>query len=192
MIRLGRIFLRILSLLSLLLCALTITLWLRSYSGSDYISRNQAIKFEPNAITSQRYAITFTRGAIRLSSEQHTYYPHTTTIPADSSIKPAYWGYGRLGVGHIHWDDAPATSLWNRLGFYSYETGLTTSFSDETEKIIAFPAALPAIFFAIPSLLFLGRLLKQRRRKRANLCPHCGYDLRATPTQCPECGRTAP
>lgn len=45
--------------------------------------------------------------------------------------------------------------------------------------------------FAVPvtALLFLDRSLTARRRRaKCGLCVSCGYDLRASPGRCPECG----
>lgn len=41
---------------------------------------------------------------------------------------------------------------------------------------------------ALPACAIVGRWLL-KKRPRAGACPNCGYDLRATPNRCPECGR---
>jgi hypothetical protein len=38
-------------------------------------------------------------------------------------------------------------------------------------------------------LLYDRRRLRRESRQEAGACIECGYDLRATPEQCPECGR---
>jgi len=51
-----------------------------------------------------------------------------------------------------------------------------------------------ALTVVTPAGWLLSRLLAQaqaRRRRRAGGCHACGYDLRATPDRCPECGRAA-
>jgi hypothetical protein len=45
----------------------------------------------------------------------------------------------------------------------------------------------------LPAGRFVRRAVTLRRdRRRLGLCPRCGYDLRATPSRCPECGTIQP
>ena len=54
---------------------------------------------------------------------------------------------------------------------------------------------LAGLVVGLPSMLVgtAHAILSWRARRRlgAGLCPGCGYDLRATPDRCPECGRVA-
>ena len=50
---------------------------------------------------------------------------------------------------------------------------------------------LMLVLLMFPTLRVL-RTLRKRNREELNLCPTCGYDLRATPDRCPECGTKGP
>jgi hypothetical protein len=84
------------------------------------------------------------------------------------------------------------------------ESEIDQAFRDMGEtKLLAFSVRI--VGFQPPGALVMGLLLaipvarvfgygwtswKRRRRIAAGLCSHCGYDVRATPERCPECGET--
>ena|SRR2546421_6644034 len=56
-------------------------------------------------------------------------------------------------------------------------------------RMITVPFWLFAAVAAIPSLFALRRKVHERRCRLRARCASCGYDLRASPDRCPECGR---
>ncbi len=53
---------------------------------------------------------------------------------------------------------------------------------------IAFPYWPVTVLSLAGALLCIWSQVRCRRRARRGLCPRCGYDLRASPERCPECG----
>lgn len=84
-----------------------------------------------------------------------------------------------------------------------YPSGYVERFSKQTTTVVGgvYDISWTAIFiphwafvlaFCVLPLMWTWRFVVRRRRLRPkNLCRKCGYDLRATPSRCPECGRLA-
>ena len=57
-----------------------------------------------------------------------------------------------------------------------------------THTIVNFPLWAVCLVTALPGALCVAHRRRRRSRARAGRCQRCGYDLRASPERCPECG----
>jgi hypothetical protein len=104
----------------------------------------------------------------------------------------------------IEWRREPAAAAWDvgftrsarrwefaRFVWQSHELAWNSEARQRTPELWEFllivPLCFPAALFAIGPAVALMRW-RRRRGRREGLCPACGYDLRATPDRCPECG----
>jgi hypothetical protein len=87
---------------------------------------------------------------------------------------------------YINWQQR--SSVWNHLGFFHFtDSGHNRS----TFSRIVLPGwflMLMALGVCGPVLLLSLRARKSSMRRAAGQCQRCGYDLRESPTRCPECG----
>lgn len=172
--------------LSALFCLAIIALWVRGYWVSDDVTRamgNQA----KNA-----WSWTFFhsgRGRVVLVRHTIDYWPglmHDAdgvewerTVSKPSADLPAVANPGTglpqrhfAGIWH-EWRDWPVSYGVDRVDCWGIP--------------LAWLAGVTAVLPGIGAVVFLTKRRRRGRVKRG-LCPVCGYDVRATPTRCPECG----
>jgi hypothetical protein len=197
----------LLTALSLLLCAATVATWVRSYRGSDRVSRLATEADRRHAWATHCGLFTGDGGVClwRVTYDVDV-DPWTDPRQAFKPLGPPGWRFAGAGsppelTGQParfspnwspHMEDG--TSRWERMGV-SWLAAWSDSYPAMRGRLwmFDFPLWLPAAAFAAPPALWvLRRLVRRLRRPRAGHCAHCGYDLRATPGRCPECGTEPP
>ena len=177
--------LNLLTALSALLCVAVCTLWVRSYWLTDQVCwwRGDHARCVGTArgyvVVQLNAGVTPGRRAGEVGLQYWRMRPHT------APNGPVAYGYVEPGDRFVsrEWGGAGWHAVRNRNRVRS-ATGVAPLWS------IAAAAAVLPIAWTVRRLRFALGL--RRRGKRLGLCPSCGYDLRATPGRCPECGTIAP
>lgn len=176
--RLGRWLLNLAAGVSLLLCLATTALWIRSYFATDWATwrGGTVVRLDINVIASRGDLVV---NGVWLST------PVDRMIWRLSSQRPY-----DLDGQWLRWSTEKRTLLgiitWGRSS-----SGPASSPTSDSLTVMVPYWLLAMITFALPGWITAKRLLA-RRKPMPGLCPVCGYDLRATPDRCPECGAIPP
>jgi hypothetical protein len=191
--RLLRILFNTLTLLSALLFLATAALWARSYATADRVIRN-AWDADGDRTYWAQSDIVVSRGTLWLFHQVQAF----STAGAQSlrSSHPAELHYSA--------ESPRATQIeFSVTGFshagFRYKSVSKPDSPGHSRPLAAGQQASLPLWSLLPPLAILPtiRAIRHRRRRKraaaaaAGLCPTCGYDLRASPDRCPECG-TAP
>lgn len=152
-----------LTVLSLLLSIATVGLWVRSYRAAEVLQWTRSGTFEE---------LFASAGGLFHSVNYKTGMPES---PVRYQRKPP------LGL----WIAPSVTEKqrWHFAGFWWVSTGAPYP----AGRSIGVPCwFVTACFTILPSTWLMRR--RANRRYPDGSCLSCGYDLRATPDRCPECG----
>ena len=192
--------LNLLTALSLLLCVVACVLCVRSYWRSENVGIERIAAGGDATEVSALY-LHSGAGSVEVGRWRARFFK-----PADRAVVEAQaqggwrwfhrdWSFGAYSGG------MRTPTLAERLGF-GYRSERANVADEDTNRIVqsrengaaTVPYWLPALATAALPLAGAARRLGRlplRRRRGPGRCRACGYDLRATPDRCPECGTAA-
>lgn len=179
------------SAVSMLLCAATVGIWVRSY----YVTTSWTFHRH-----NQLWEMSSDNGRLRLDNRPQIAFERRRLLEQMESVARSQTDYlsamidgARGEIGNVNatrgveFSNTYATAL-TRLRQLQAAPATPASMHSVSDAVVVAATLLPALFC-------LPRFLRARRhwhRRRRGLCPRCGYDLRASPERCPECGTPVP
>ena len=177
--------LNLMTALSLLLCTAVVALWVRSYRVRDDYRRDSQVR-RNNGWRVHAWTISSSRGRVQFLLF-HQDFPNPT-FP-----KPPLGDF--VGIARSEWTSGRPLPLYERPDpltrfFDCYYAPIHKGTSYIGGPAVCFSHGVPVALVVPVGAGPLYRAVRPRRVRRG-LCRRCGYDLRATPDRCPECGTLA-
>jgi hypothetical protein len=196
--RLIRYIVNTLTVVSLVLCLGAAGLWVRSHYVADFVIGVHADRDDRS--DHQRYVTLRSDpgraflGVLDMRQSNEYLERHESAPPGASPfrwfrnppqpLRPSTTGPNfieRRFLGFSYGRIPPRGDGYDRSGRTFYSGGF---------RIIT-PYWMIVLLTGLLPVIALARWVRKRSPRDANLCPSCGYDLRATPDRCPECGTVA-
>jgi hypothetical protein len=192
--------LNLLTTLSLVLCLATAVLWPMSYwsyarfDGYQWASVRDRRQGTTMFRSSHETLATVAAGGAQFRTASYQ-------APERSVVEERTWYQSgrRLSGGGYPLSPSPGpgkiasvTALGFELIVCDYRGPAPTGASViQNEFSVTLPLWFLVAAFATPPVLWARARRRRRLEAEAGKCPACGYDLRATPGCCPECGTAA-
>ncbi len=173
-------------------------LWARSIRWWDRVTLSQTSEFVDTSTMLESVG-----GRILLSrdSSQHLRLdPSAATTTIEHKFHQLFPGQAASIVSHE--DTLLADDGWSCCGFGSMKKSFLQSAQktwirlpsndvlQATYQTVSIPDwAILLLALILPARFIWARITRRHRRAHPGFCANCGYDLRATPDRCPECGR---
>lgn len=181
----------ILAAVSLLLCVAFAALWAWSYSGGRDAVWWSGGRWEGPDFAVRHAGVRCWRGQLLITRQHGWMTPAPGGGPALTQTwtrqwrPPLAWRFDRTPIDQYFTDPE-----WDVLGVRYQRLILGPANSRHFQNLVVVPLWLPFLLSAVAAagVRLRSRAWRASDRARRGLCPVCGYDLRATPGRCPECG----
>jgi hypothetical protein len=170
--------------LSLLLCVAVGVMWVRGAFVADWVEYVPVRSTQTAPIKLVIFQLLFGDGGIRLSKTEFR-----VENPDDPSELARWLNLPTLSLNSAK----PVLKLDSAFHGFDMSSGTLTYAPGATMQgwVLRVPYWFQLGLSAILPSMWVRRWLRARHRQHRLmhlLCPACGYDLRATPERCPECG----
>lgn len=184
-----RKFVSLIAAVSLLLCLTTAALWVRSHFASEHLAH--AVMSGPAWVGRSSGGVVYLDHRSRWAYAGGWSFGRSRIAPGPGSLAHEYqpplrgfrfMGFGVFGGTNFSWPahEHPGVAVpvnrtdprWWRDRYFA----------------VSFPHWFAVLVFGILPVRWYRQLRREQLKANRGRCAVCGYDLRATPNRCPECG----